>query len=146
MKDEFFKDWQVIIEFPVAWGDMDAFQHVNNARYFTYFENARMAYVQKIGFLDLVEKEGIGPILARIDCWFRFPLTYPDTVWAGTRVSQIGEDRFTLLHRVVSQRHDRIAADGTGLIVAYDYRAGRKAPIPDGIRSQIMALDNPRPL
>ena len=36
------ENYPVVIEIPVAWGDMDAFQHVNNVAYFRYFESARI--------------------------------------------------------------------------------------------------------
>ncbi|MCZ6911333.1 MAG: acyl-CoA thioesterase, partial [Proteobacteria bacterium] len=38
-------DYPVVIELPVVWGEMDAFDHVNNIIYFRYFESARIAYV-----------------------------------------------------------------------------------------------------
>ena len=37
-------DYPVVIETPVAWGEMDAYGHVNNIVYFRYFESARIAY------------------------------------------------------------------------------------------------------
>ena len=143
---ELLNDWPVVVEIPVAWGDMDAFQHVNNARFFTYFESSRLAYFQKIEFLDLKEQEMVGPILAWIDCRFRLPLTYPDTIFVGSRVTEMGEDRFTMVHRLVSEAHGLVAAEGSGLIVTYDYNLGQKAPIPSQIRSRIADLDRPGPM
>ncbi len=64
-------------EVTVRWGDMDAMRHVNNSRYFTYFEQAR------VNWLASVESgwEGRrGPTLARASCDFRRPLTYPATL------------------------------------------------------------------
>jgi acyl-CoA thioester hydrolase len=45
---ELISTYPVIIEIPLAWGDMDAFQHVNNVVYFKHFESARIAYFEKI--------------------------------------------------------------------------------------------------
>lgn len=55
----------VEIEIPVAWGEMDAYGHVNNIVYLRWFESCRMAYFRRSGVIDRVEGEGIGPILAR---------------------------------------------------------------------------------
>jgi acyl-CoA thioester hydrolase len=44
------KTFPVIVEIPVAWGEMDALQHVNNVFYFRYFETARIAYFEKLSF------------------------------------------------------------------------------------------------
>ena len=77
-------DYPVTIEVPVAWGEMDAFQHVNNIVYFRYFESARIAYFDKIGIWEFMEADGVGPILASTRCSFKIPLAFPDTVTVGT--------------------------------------------------------------
>ena len=132
--------FSVIIEFPIAWGDMDAFQHVNNVMYFRYFESARIAYFREIEVLKYMEGEGIGPILASTQCRFRIPLTYPDTVSVGARTAELKADRFLMEYRVVSHQHQKIAAEGDGLLVYYDYRKQQKTDIPDEIRQKITAL------
>ncbi len=131
-----------VVEVPVLWGDMDAFQHVNNTVYFRYFETGRIAYFQQIGFVGAVDEQGIGPILASASCRFRFPLTYPDTVSIGTTVTNIASDRLTMRHVVVSQRHGRVAAEGEGVVVSFDYHARHKAPLPDAVRQQIETLQS----
>ena len=134
----------VVITIPVAWGEMDSFQHVNNVVYFRYFESARIAYFSRLNYAEILDDLGVGPILASISCRFKFPLTYPDTVWSGCRVTHIGDDRFTVHHVVYSQTHSRIAAEGDGVIVAYDYRALKKAALPDEMRRRIEALEGQR--
>jgi acyl-CoA thioester hydrolase len=84
---------------------------------------------------------GVGPILASASCKFKFPLTYPDRVWVGVRVGEIGEDRFVMHYRIVSTRHHRIAAEGEGVIVSYDYQNQRKAALPAAVRARIEAIE-----
>lgn len=132
----------VTVTFPVAWGEMDALGHVNNIVYFRYFENGRAQYMTQIGFFDVrADQPAVGPILASINCRFRYPLTYPDSVTVGVRVTTLGADRFTVQHRVVSQQANVIAAEGEGVVVSYDYRRGQKAPLPAAVREAILALD-----
>ena len=50
-----------MIEIPIAWGEMDSFQHVNNAAYFRYFESARILYSEKLGLHKHKDETGIGP-------------------------------------------------------------------------------------
>ena len=119
----------VRITIPVAWGEMDAMQHVNNIVYFRYMESARFAYFERIGWTRPLSDSRIGPILASARCLFKFPLTFPDNVIVGTKVTRIEGDRFTMRHRLMSERHGRLAAEGEGVIVAYDYGASRKAQI-----------------
>ncbi|MHA2384093.1 MAG: acyl-CoA thioesterase, partial [Candidatus Thorarchaeota archaeon] len=80
-------DFNIRVEIPVAWGDMDSFRHVNNTKFFKYFETARIRYFEKIGFIETMEKNSIGPILASTSAKFIKPLFYPDTVTVGTRVT-----------------------------------------------------------
>ena len=136
-----FDSCQVVAETPIAWGEMDAYQHVNNVMYFRYFETARIAYFERVGVNEYKEQQGIGPILASTQCRFKAPLTYPDTISIATGVSEISEDRFLMKYFVKSHASGRVAAEGEGLIVYYDYNHNRKHPIPDSIREQIVALD-----
>lgn len=131
----------VVIEVPIAWGEMDSFAHVNNIIYFRWFESARIAYFDRVGFREPHANGGIGPILASTQCRFRQPLTYPDTVQVGARVAELGSDRFTMEYVVVSTRTGQRAAEGSGVIVAYDYAAGAKAALPPPVIASIRQLD-----
>jgi len=139
--EDLLSSYPVVIEVPIAWGDMDAFQHVNNVMYFRYFESARIAYFDRLEFQDQMVKTGIGPILANTQCRFKIPLTYPDHVSVGAKVDLIEKDRFLMKYVVVSHRHRGIAATGEGMLVAFDYRGGRKALIPDEIKTRISAIE-----
>ena len=130
------------VEFPVAWGDMDAFGHVNNTVYFRYFESGRLDYFAAVGITDYMDRHGQGPILAHTECRFRIPLRWPDRVTIGTRVESIGEDRFTMAYRVIGHASGGVAAEGTGRIVWFDYGGeGGKRPLPAEIVTNIRAFD-----
>lgn len=138
---ELIKDYPVVLEVSVAWGEMDSFQHVNNIVYFRYFESARMAYFDRLDIWGHMRATGVGPILASTQCKFRIPLTYPDTVSVGTRITRIEDDRFLMTYIVVSHRHQKIAAEGEGVIVTYNYPEQRKAPLPEEIKARIAVLE-----
>ena len=134
------KEYPVVISQNVVWGDMDAFQHINNTVYFRYFENVRLAYLERIGYMESMESTGLGIILAETRCRYLLPLTYPDTVRTGTRLLAIDDDRFRMEYAVFSEGEQKLAAIGEGLIVSYDYRRAQKAPIPQAIRQRMMAI------
>ena len=138
----FLEGFPVMFDQPVSWGEMDALGHVNNIVYFRYFESARMAYFQHIGFGADLATAGIGPILAETKCRFRAALTYPDFISTGARVTEIQTDRFLMEYAVASYCTGGIAAQGTGLVVSYDYGAGSKAPLPAGIARKIGELES----
>ncbi len=126
----------------VAWGEMDAFAHLNNTVYFRYFESARIAYFEGMEILTKGGSvAGVGPILASTSCRFRAPVTYPDQLQVGARVSELGGDRFTMEYAVWSEKLERMAATGEGVIVSYDYAAGAKVDLPEAWRARIVELE-----
>jgi acyl-CoA thioester hydrolase len=133
--------YPVVIEVPVAWGEMDAFGHLNNIVYFRYFESARIAYFYRLDLIDTMTKTGIGPILASTSCRFKIPLQYPDKVLIGAKVISIEEDRFMMGYGVFSTNHQKVAAEGDGLIVTFDYKGSKKVPIPAELRQRILDLE-----
>jgi len=141
MEEMLLDGFPVLVEFPVAWGDMDALKHVNNVTYFRYFENARIAYLERIRMWELMEETGIGPILASTQCRFRAPLTYPDVVSIGARISDVGAAGFTMKYIVVSRRLSKVAAEGEGHLVTYDYRKNRKVPMPAELKKRILGIE-----
>ncbi|MDM8521664.1 thioesterase family protein [Anaerolineales bacterium HSG6] len=129
--NELLKDYHVTIDIPIAWGEMDAFQHVNNVVYFRYFETGRVAYMHAMKLPNLIGDNGIGPILAAVDCRFRLPLTHPDTITVGVKTTTFKEDRFIVNHVVISHRYQKVAAHGEGMIVSYDYNVNKKVALPE---------------
>lgn len=140
MKD-LLKGFPVVVEFPIAWGEMDAQQHVNNVVYFRYIENARIAYYDKLGTRPLLKGKGIGTVLATTQCRYKAPLTYPDTISVGAKITKMEADRFTMVYRVVSHRSGKVAAEGEGVLVTYDFNEDKKIPIPEELRKSISALE-----
>lgn len=139
--DDVLSACTVTMNIPVAWGEMDAMGHVNNIIYFRYFETVRIEYFNRLNMMDYQRDSGIGPILASTECRFKMPLQYPDTIIAGTKILSMEEDRFVMGYEVFSTKHKRIAADGEGVIVTYDYRNLQKVPVPAALREKIRALE-----
>lgn len=135
------------IEVPVTWADMDAFGHVNNAIYFRYFESSRIDFLSRIGWFEHPHSPGgnnsVGVILHSVQARFRRPVTYPDTLLCSSRLASLEPDRLTLHHEVYSTSQSTIAAEGSGIIVAYDYARREKSLIPDIIRERLRALETP---
>ena len=131
----------VVVELDVAWGDMDSYAHVNNVVYFRYFEAARIAYLDRIGWLQSMKEHGLGPIMASTQARYRKPVDYPDHLWVGARLIDLQPDRFTLEHKVVSRRWDAVVTEGQVVVVSFDYRKGAKCPIPDPVREKIRELE-----
>ena len=141
MSDSWSQNFPVVIEQVVDWGDMDSFGHVNNIVYFRYFENVRVEYLQRIGWWDLHQETGIGPILGSVQARFRRPVTFPDTLLCGAKVSELKADRFTLEHQLFSTKRQEVVTEGQGVIVCFDYPMNLKCPLPEAVRLRIEEIE-----
>jgi acyl-CoA thioester hydrolase len=141
------KGFAVTLEFPVLWGDMDALRHVNNARYFAWFESARVAYFDRIRSAFGGAGTGlgeVGPILANTSCDYLRPVTYPGAVIVGVRVSEIGNSSIRMDYQV--ERIDRpgdVCATGTSVVVLVRYASLEKVRVSDEVRAAIATLEKP---
>jgi acyl-CoA thioester hydrolase len=137
------RGFPLALEIPVQWGDLDALRHVNNARYFTWFESARIAYIQRIGAASGVGVGGeIGPILASVTCDYLRPVTFPATVRVGARVSEVGNSSLRMEYGVERvDAPDEPSARGTSVIVLVRYATLEKVRVPDEARAAIAALE-----
>eukprot|EP01147_Barroeca_monosierra_P001796 gene1796-7975_t len=128
----------------IEWGDMDAFQHVNNVVYFRYFENARIAYLfelKRIAKKDFLTNHAIGPIMADARARFRLPLTFPDTIYVGIRAELVERNQMQLAFKLFSEQHqDRIVAEGNGRMVSVNYPTGKKADFPPSMVEAMVHL------
>jgi acyl-CoA thioester hydrolase len=121
----------------VQWGDMDALGHVNNARYFTWFESARIALFERIGVMTSGPSE-VGPILATTTCDFLAAVKYPARLEITATVTKVGETSLTMSYE--ARDGDRLHARGTSVAVLVDYATSTKVRVPDAVREAILAL------
>lgn len=135
-----------LIDFPVNWGDMDVFAHVNNVKYLKWFESARVNMFNKLaedykGNVELekfMSSEGVGPIIRSVNLAWRYPIKFPDTVTVLHKVDRIESDRFFLKGIVISHEAQKVAARIEECVVTVDYRKGGvKAEIPQPVRNAL---------
>ena len=136
----------------VRLSDTDAMGHVNNARYLTYVEIARVAYYERVTGNPLpIGAHGAeeGMILAEIRMTYRSPAFYGETLTVESRVDRIGRSSFAMVHRITAPESRygpaRLIAVADSVLVAYDYQAERPIPVPQEWRAAMEAFER-RPL
>ncbi|WP_394129152.1 acyl-CoA thioesterase [Shewanella maritima] len=134
---DFIADYPINVRIPVAWGEMDALQHVNNATYFRYFETARLDFFTQINLMSNLQKTGIGPVLSETNARFKRPVTYPDTLVLGVKISDIGEDRFTMHYTAFSEKQQAVTTLGWAKVVMFNFKTGQKANLTPEIISAL---------
>ena len=125
-----------IVDIDVRFRDLDALGHVNNAVYFTYFEEGRKCF-----FYHLMQSKSVRDfpfILAHAECDFLRPIQLADPISLQIRVSKIGRKSFILTYRLVHrEEHSIVFATGKTVQVSYDYANHRTMPTSHEIRTKL---------
>ena len=126
----------------IRYGDLDPQGHVNNAKYLTYFEQARVTYWMD---LKLFTKDQsfmeLGVILADVHITYLEPIYFGQNIKVGVRVTRLGNKSMTWEQNIVDAETGRELAKGEVIVVAYDYRAGKTILIPQEWREKITEFE-----
>lgn len=126
--------WALETTIRVAWGDMDAFAHVNHTVYLRWFETARIAWFELVDLPQEGHRGGLGPILKTVSAVYEAQVKYPDTVTVRVRAEPPGRTSVKLVYEVVSAAHGGVVARGDSVVVMV--RDGKPVPIPDELRAR----------
>lgn len=130
-------DYPVIYEQNVAWGDMDAFGHVNNVIYYRYIESARICYLDSLNIFKL----DINTVVASSQCKYLKPVFYPDQLKIGVRIEEIRNSAFRMNYLIWSSAQQQNVALGEAVIVCVDKENMQKTLIPEIIREKIIKIE-----
>jgi acyl-CoA thioester hydrolase len=125
----------------VRYADLDPQGHVNNARYLSYIEQARVQYIRRLGLWSGGSFMDFGVILADVQMTFKSPITFGQAVRVGTRVSQIGNKSFRMDYCLEDAADGKELATGTSVLVTYDYHSGKTVPVPENWRKVITEFE-----
>lgn len=120
----------------VRWRDLDAFNHVNNANFLTFLEEARLRWFETLPgpWID----ESIAPLLAAANVNYRRPIGWPARVAVDLWAERIGNSSLTIGHRIVDADDDAILyADGNTVLVWIDRGSGRSSALPASVRASL---------
>lgn len=126
--------YPVVLKQAVAWGDMDAFGHVNNVVYYRYMESARILHFAQLGLL----KEEFLTVVASNQCKYIKPIYYPDHIDVYTRVEEIRNSAFRMSYILFSTEQKSIVATGDAVIVCVDKDNMQKTVIPEYIKQKLI--------
>jgi len=136
------EDYVDVIPVVVKWGEMDAFQHVNNTVYIRYIEDGRLGVFERLGMEKDLQATNKGPILASITCDYLAPVTYPDTLWVASNIKQTSAKKITLEQVIYSEKLGKLAAKSNSLCIYYDYQALRSCEVTESIRQTLNEINS----
>ena len=129
--------YPIIHHQPIHWGEMDAFNHLNNVVFYRYAESARIGYLQALGMFD----GSMVTVLAQSSCQYLRPVTYPDTLLLGVRCQRLGNTSIVIEYSYYSCAQKVIVATADAVIVRLDSDGKDKLPWANEERERLVALE-----
>ena len=126
----------------VRYGDLDPQGHVNNAKYLTYFEQARVYYLIQLGLFSKNQSfMEIGVIIADIHISYYVPTHYGDHIKVGVRIAKIGNKSMTVEQCVMDANTGNVMASGTVIMVTFDFAGVNTIPVPENWKKKISEFE-----
>ncbi len=122
------------------WMDNDAYGHVNNVVYYSWFDTAVNALLVEWGLLD-IQRGGIIGLVVETGCRYHRSVAFPESVKAGVRIAAIGTSSVRWEVGLFTAGHQAPAAEGYFVHVYVDRATRRPVPLPDDWRRRLAALD-----
>ena len=115
----------------LRWSDLDAFNHVNNSRYLTFLEQARIEWFETLDepWMD----DHSAPVVASATLNFKRPIAYPAQVAVELFTDRLGTSSVVIGHRIVAA-DGTVHCDGHVVAVWVDRQTGKPTPLPPGVR------------
>ncbi len=126
------------------WMDNDAYGHVNNVVYYSWFDTAVNAHLVEQGALDPATGDVVG-VVVETGCRYHAPISFPEPVEIGLRVERVGETSVAYALGVFRAGEERAAADGRFVHVYVERAAMRPVPVPEAVRRAVLPLTADRP-
>lgn len=122
----------------VRFRDCDSFGHVNNAVYFTFFEQARVMMGERLGLNQLLGRVSL--ILVHASCDYKAQVVFGDELEVSVGVASLGRSSFT--YELVARRvgDGTVVATGNSVHAVFDYQTGRTLPMPAPFRAELARL------
>jgi len=133
------QDFRVFREISTRWMDNDAYGHINNVIYYSWFDTAVNAYLIEQGVLDIEHGQTIG-LVVETHCNYFSPLTFPQTVEAGLRVARIGASSVRYEIGLFAKGAPLTAATGHFIHVYVDKQSRRPVPLPLNLKTVMEKL------
>ncbi|KXK13133.1 MAG: thioesterase superfamily protein [Chloroflexi bacterium OLB14] len=126
----------------VRYEDLDPQGHVNNAKYLTYFEQARIYYLMQLGLFSKDQSfMEVGVIVADIHITYHATTHYGDPIKVGLKTAKIGNKSFTTEQEVINTQTGKVLATATIVLVTFDYEGLKTILVPDEWRKKIAEFE-----
>jgi acyl-CoA thioester hydrolase len=134
-------DYRFSIPITVRYGDLDPQWHVNNARFLTYYEQARLSYLVHLGLFNGEDFFNLGMIVADVHIAYLAPIQMLEKIKVQMRVSRLGNKSMNMEFAIVNEETGEVKSTAEFVMVAYDYNAQKSVPVWPEWREKISAFE-----
>ena len=132
-------EYRLFQAIPTRWMDNDAYGHVNNVQYYSYFDTAVNQFLVREGVLDIQKSPIIG-LVVETQCRYAKSIVFPETVHAGIRVGHMGKSSVRYELGLFREDDPTAAAEGYFIHVYVERESNKPAPIPDSMRAVLAKI------
>ena len=132
-------DFPRIHRITTRWDDNDVYGHVNNVRYFAFFDTAINEWLVREGGLDIHAGDVIG-LCAESHCEYSAALAFPDDVEVGLRAGHVGSSSVRYELAVFRSGDNEPAATGWFVHVFVNRETRRPVPVPQALRAALEGI------
>lgn len=133
------EEYRLLCPIKVRFRDLDALQHVNNAVYLSYLEEARVEYLRKV--LGQSKPGDYAVVVARVEIDYRSAATMDDELVVGTRVSKLGGASFEMDYKIAEKKSGRLIAQAKTVLVGYDHKEKKVSKLPEAFVEKVRDYD-----
>lgn len=134
-------DYKFSTPIDVRYGDLDPQWHVNNVRFLTFLEHARLNYLMKLNLFDGKNFFDFNLIVADIHITYLAPITLNQDIKVWLKTERIGNKSLTFVYEIRDEETKEIMAKAETIMVTYDYHKQKSIPVPDTWRKAISQLE-----
>jgi acyl-CoA thioester hydrolase len=121
----------------VRYSDLDPQWHVNNSRFLSYIESARLAYIQHLNLWDGKSFRDLGLIVADAHLVYLKPIELDQNIRVGIRVTRIGNKSLDFDYQIEDADNGMVMSTATTVMVAYNYHTLSTIRVTDEWRNAI---------
>ena len=112
----------------VRFSDVDVYGHVNNVKYFEYYQEARLAFLMALGRAE--GEAGFSLVVARLDVDYKRPIMFrPEPYQVETWIGRVGNSSFGLDSEI--KDGDTVLSRARAVMVTFDARTQTARPLSD---------------
>lgn len=119
---------------------LDVYQHVNNARYLEFLEEARWQWLEEVEAFHWLLEQKLAFVVVNININYRRPAVLGDVLAIESEITQLNGRSGIIAQRVMLAGQETVVADAALTFVCIDLRTQKAVALEGELRERLMRL------